>query len=643
MKKKVLLVSLMVMLFVCLFVISASAATYGESNVYYFDSSVEELATKQISDAMFTSTRDANDIITSYSGAFPKTNANGDAISWYKTGQETVNGNIYVSVSSFVTTDSNYCTINASSGMYKFITANGPTKQNIVSINFPNNANIKSFSDGSAYGLYAQTGNYKPANTELLFAYFPNTWKDTNRIVQATTVLEVYFDVNAPIDQINGQALKEGQMNETAFHSCKSLRKIVFPKTLVTIKDGGNGYGCMFDCDNMTNVVFPEGTPLKHVGLYAFGYCESLTEIVLPNTVETIEDRAFEGCANLIKLNLGASVKSLIGQSMTYISPKIQYFYVPNTITQTSGSHIFTNQGGSDGLYSVVFFAGTHEEAKALNDLMGSNNNQKFYTSDYSNMIEWNSTISDDEYVQKATNDKKYYVVYGYNTCKAFYEGIHELDPDKSNACAGICANCHELSLSANPVHVEKVVITFTDLTKIGTKVTTCDNANCPYHVSEDIPAVFTYVGISADMATHQFVTVGYLINQDSLNTYMSTLENGVAFSYGFVATATTADTAINGTPISAETGAVTASNMVQINLSVQEDIEKCSAFDFKMAGDFTLEKYLNANLGIALYTMTRTTSAGVDTYTVKYLGESGESATLTSFTFAEKITQGEE
>ena len=82
---------------------------------------------------------------------------------------------------------------------------------------------------------------------------------------------------------------------------------------------------------------------------------------------------------------------------------------------------------------------------------------------------------------------------------------------------------------------------------------------------------------------------------------------------------------------------------MVQINLSAQEDIEKCSAFDFKMAGDFTQDKYLNANLGIALYTMTRTTSAGVDTYTVKYLGESGESATLTSFTFAEKITtQGE-
>ena len=405
------------------------------------------------------------------------------------------------------------------------------------------------------------------------------------------------------------------------FASCSSLQSVTLPSSITGIT-GDN----QFSYTALTEVIGLENTKITSIPHSMFRGVKTWQPdmIVLPNTVTTIATYGFAD-VGMKAIKLGNGVTTINNEAFTACL-KLEAIYIPSSVTTLT-----LNNAMKDVSTRLIFTTATSASGLTISSSVGVSKTD-------SNVITYEQYLEGKD----TTYATGTWIITGINVCDTFYNGIHELDPEQSNACAGICAKCAELSLSANPVHVEKVVITFADLTKIGTKVTTCENANCPYHESEEIPAVFTYVGVSADMATHQFVTVGYLINQDSLNTYMSTLADGVAFSYGFVATATAADTAINGTPISAETGAVTASNMVQINLSAQENIEKCSAFDFKMAGDFTLEKYLNANLGIALYTMTRTTSAGVDTYTVKYLGESGESATLTSFTFAEKITQGE-
>lgn len=529
MKKRLLVLAVMIVALVSLFAFSVSAKAYGEAEIYYFDCDVDSLSTMTTDNAIFVSKRDASDIITEYSGAFAKTNGEGDAISWFKTGDyDAGNGKIFVSVKSFETLDPTYCTIN-SNGRYEFVSASGVTKQNIVSINFPNDAGITGYYYGGNYGFYGQTGGYIPANSELLFAYFPNTWRDTNRIVQATPVLEVYFHEDAPIDQISGYDQGQGTLNNTAFHECKSMRKVVFPKTLVKIDDGGNGYGAMYCCENLTELVIYKETPLVYVGQYAFGYCKSLTQIILPNTVKTVKDRAFEGCAKLTKLNLGASVEKLTGQSMTYISPAIQYFYVPNTITEVSGSHIFTNEGGSGGKYSVVFFAGTYDEAKALNDLLGNKNNQKFYTSDYSNMIEWNSEISDDGYVQKATNDKKYYVVYGYNKCLAFYDG-HKHDTDCTTADA--CQNGCGVTAAKTDGHIEKETFVFENgFAFAGVYAVACQNSGCTYGTSEETSPIFVASGYSTNATTG--IAGGFAIDTKLLEKFQTI--NGKTITFGLL------------------------------------------------------------------------------------------------------------
>ena len=407
MKKRFLLTFAIVCFLVCLFAISVSATTY------YFDE--DGSATEHIFECEY----DEKEIITSYSGSFAKTNANGDCISWYATKTETKeNGDIHITVKSFVTADANYCTI-TDRGMYRF--KNGPTKKNIVSVNFPNDMGITRFSDGSAYGLYAQTGDYLPSNTELLFAYFPNTWQDSERLVQATTVLEVYIHPDAPFEWFGHNDKGESVLSNVAFHGCWSLRKIELPNTIKKFYDGGNG--CVFyRCYNLKSLDMSKLTGLYHIGAHAF-YESGLEEIHIPNSVTVIEDRAFEGCESLKKIWLGANTKKMIGQSMMYRTNNIQYIYLSNTIIEASGSHIFPSEGN---VKSVIFFTGSLSELEAIKALIGTNNQGRI---NHTNYLEWDSSISDDEYVAKATADGKHYIVYNYAKCEAFFGG-HKMSAD---------------------------------------------------------------------------------------------------------------------------------------------------------------------------------------------------------------------
>ena len=440
MKKKLIFSFILTAVLAFAFVLGISAATYGEANIYYFDSSVEDLASKSTADAMFTSTRDANDIITSYSGSFPKTNDEGEAISWYKLGQATVGENIYVAVKSFVTLDPQYAN-RPSDGRYLFTKDCGVTKNNVVSINFPNDSGIKSFSNGSAYGLYAQTGDYKPENSELLFAYFPNTYTVTDRAVQATPCLEVYFDENCTFTTLA----------DVAFYGCKSLRKVVLPTSITKINGGS---GAFYNCKSLTDVNLEELTSLTEIGNNAFKECDSLVEVKLPNSVTTIGERIFENCNSLVKVNFGASLGNLT-QSLVYFSTNLQYIYLPDTIASSVGSHALTSSDSKTGyVKSVIFFNGTYEEALALKKIVtanGTSNNQKI---NHENFVEWDKTKSDSYYVELATTENKNYLVYGYNTCEEFYKGQHEYEEPTygfsgeqylSSYCkTGVCKNCND-------------------------------------------------------------------------------------------------------------------------------------------------------------------------------------------------------
>lgn len=413
MKKKILFSLILTVLLTCLFVVGVSAATiYKDAN----GTEMFRYETYADSDEVATALGYKNDkfigTIKSYSGSFPKTDAEGNAITWYVTGtSEDADGNTIKTVASFITADSEWCTI-SSAGNYQFNTSKGVNYRNVVSVNFPNDKNIQRVQNGTnSYGLYAAM-QWSPTTNELLFARFPNTYnynKD-DRMVQGTKILEVEFDKDIQITTFA----------DTCFYGCRNLREIVIPKSVEKMT---GTVGVLYECVNMTSVTFEEGSKLTTLGSRIFKDCDSLTEITFPNTLTTIGERIVENCDSLVKVNFGSNLGNLT-QSLIYQSYKVQYIYLSKTITASAGSHALSS---SDGTYakSVIFFNGTYDEALALKALVtanGTGNNQKI---SHDNFIKWDSTQTDDYYVELATSEGKNYVVYGYNTCQAFYDGKH--------------------------------------------------------------------------------------------------------------------------------------------------------------------------------------------------------------------------
>ena len=100
-----------------------------------------------------------------------------------------------------------------------------------------------------------------------------------------------------------------------AFYLCKSLKSIVFPKTVTTV-----GEYAFQTCVNLQSVVLNEG--LKTINPYAFASCTSLKAISLPLSLETINQEAF-GNSGLKSLFIPANVSSIMDDATMSSIPYI--------------------------------------------------------------------------------------------------------------------------------------------------------------------------------------------------------------------------------------------------------------------------------------------------------------------------------
>ena len=82
-----------------------------------------------------------------------------------------------------------------------------------------------------------------------------------------------------------------------AFSACSSLKEIDFPAHLRVLEGGAFGES------GLRSIALPDG--LEILGGGAFIYCESLTEdVVIPQSVQQIGERVFEGCPNLKRVDV---------------------------------------------------------------------------------------------------------------------------------------------------------------------------------------------------------------------------------------------------------------------------------------------------------------------------------------------------
>ena len=94
------------------------------------------------------------------------------------------------------------------------------------------------------------------------------------------------------------------EIGERAFGGCENLTHIELPQSLRLI--GGSAFSA---CRSLKQIVIPE--QVTEIGKYAFMWCENLMQIELPNFIRAIGEKAFSGCSCLKKIIVPPDMKVL--------------------------------------------------------------------------------------------------------------------------------------------------------------------------------------------------------------------------------------------------------------------------------------------------------------------------------------------
>lgn len=117
---------------------------------------------------------------------------------------------------------------------------------------------------------------------------------------------------------------KDIELINQAFLDCKSIRKIVIPCGII-IKDH-------FDYDELKEVVLLDGSTSIEEDM--FEYCEALTTLNIPSSVNEIKSGAFSDCKSLIKIELDSSNPYfLVDNEVLYKKDKTELIFVPRNYT----------------------------------------------------------------------------------------------------------------------------------------------------------------------------------------------------------------------------------------------------------------------------------------------------------------------
>ena len=105
-------------------------------------------------------------------------------------------------------------------------------------------------------------------------------------------------------EDLTSITLPEGveRIETYAFCGCKSLKRVILPKTLQEI-------GRFQDCTSLEEIVLPDG--LRSIPAHTFQRCSRLKEISVPGKVEWIGGQAFASCINLRSVTLPESIQEI--------------------------------------------------------------------------------------------------------------------------------------------------------------------------------------------------------------------------------------------------------------------------------------------------------------------------------------------
>ena len=144
---------------------------------------------------------------------------------------------------------------------------------------------------------------------------------------RCSVLASIVIDSENPVydSRNNCNAIIETATN-TLIAGCKNT---IIPNSVTSI--GNWAFEC---CSSLTSITIPNS--VKSIGEEAFSDCSSLTSVTIPNGVTEIGDDAFELCTSLISVTIPSSVKEIGGGAFDACT-SLASITIPNSVTSIGG------------------------------------------------------------------------------------------------------------------------------------------------------------------------------------------------------------------------------------------------------------------------------------------------------------------
>ncbi len=236
---------------------------------------------------------------------------------------------------------------------------------------FPLNLSLKIYVPDNAWEAYRNTDGWKYYAENIVSSvedgkYIYYTTTDGKIIDLHTPFFGPNIDIVSNVYE-NGQGVitlnhPATQIGAGAFMMCNTLKSIVIPNSVETIEEKA-----FISCSNLSNITI--GSGVRRIGSFAFAF-SGLKEVAIPNSVLTILEGAFYECANLSTVNFGKGLVS-IGE-FAFGASGMTEVVIPNNVqkigdTAFSDCYYLQNVIIGDGV--EIIDVGTFAKCSSLKNL----------------------------------------------------------------------------------------------------------------------------------------------------------------------------------------------------------------------------------------------------------------------------------